>query len=464
MKLSYDLIIIGGTLEGIFAAEYAVSLGARTALIIPDYHFNQALISLIINQIKLDFSQVNNKIDFSSLIKTRKLLITEQILPQLERLGVDIIIDKAKFDHDKNLILKTNKHNLQASAYLLATSAEIWQSQAASQLQSDYLTIHNLINQSSWHSLPKNLVIIGDDLSTINLGKILRNLGKKITIITPKQQLLPSEDENISFSIQANLEAQGIEIFTNCQVKAIKVTDGFKWLQLGDKNIKTEEVIITNLLPNFAQISGIGDELGLKKLGIDLSLKRVLVNPKLQTSHPQIYACGDLLGGYSLVNLSQAEAKIAVKNALIAPIHHINYQTFPYLLTTYPPILRVGYTETQARQIYGNNLKIIKFRIQPQLSHVPANNLATLVKIILDDNNYIVGSHFFNLENQEIITAISLIMQQNKTIKSLFKSAFCDIYSLEIIKQIYHIWRKQNLAKNQLIMNLLETLFIWKRR
>ncbi len=464
MKLSYDLIIIGGTIEGIFAAEYAVSLGARVALVILENYSNEAGKNLIIYQLKTDlYNNFNNNVDFSSLIKERQGLITEQYLPRLEMLGVDVIVSQARFYQDKNLTLKTDKHTLQAPAYLLATSSQLWQSEFDDQHRQNYLTIDDLINQDNWHSLPKKLVIIGNDLITINLAVILRKLDKKITIITSKKQLLVSEDEDISFSIQVSLEAQGIDIFTNCQVTQIKLIDGFKWLQAGDKAIETEEIIITNSPQIVEQSPTIRDELGLEKLGIDLSLKRILVNSKLQTRHRQIYACGDLLGGYNLFNISQAEAKIAVKNALIFPINKINYHTLPYLLTTYPKIARVGYTETQARQIYGSNLKIIKFRLKPQLRHFNLDKPATLIKIILDDNNSIIGSHFFNLENLEIITVISLIIKQNKPIQSLFKFTFCDTYSTEIINQIYHIWQKQNFGNNKFIMNLLETFFIWKR-
>ena len=62
-----------------------------------------------------------------------------------------------------------------------------------------------------------------------------------------------------------------------------------------------------NYNTNSTTLSKINGNLGLEELGIDLSLGIIKVNDKLQTSHRQIYACGDLLGGYNLLNIAQYE-------------------------------------------------------------------------------------------------------------------------------------------------------------
>ena len=471
MKITYDIIIIGGTLEGIFAAKYAVSLGARVALIINQDYTSDLGKDLIIHQLGADLFNINSKIDMFNLVKQRQLLIIEHYLPELEIMGVDIIFSSAKFCQSKKLSLKINKYNLQAPVYLLAMSSQFFHNPIKKQLNHlsllKYLTINDLINQPDWQKLPNNIVIIGNNINTIVLAQKLNKFDKNITIITSKKQLLPFEDEDISFTIQAYLEGQGVCILANKNITQIKSIDGFKWLQAGNKAIQTEEIIFTNQYHSYdgnsKELNNLTDNLGLKKLGIDLSLGRIIVNDKLQTSHPQIYACGDLLGGYNLPNIAQYEAKIAIKNALILPINQIDYHSQPYLLPTNPSIVRIGYTETQARQIYNDKLKIIKFRYRPQLSNFTQNNYTALIKIILDNNYYLIGAHFVNILCQELVTAFSLTIQENKKIDSVLSIPFYDIYSLEIINHLYKIWQEQSLEKNRLRRDILETYFIWKR-
>lgn len=465
MKLSYDLIIIGGSLEAIFSAEYAVNLGARIGLIIPNNYDSEAGQNLLIYQLGINLLNHYEYINPLDLLKEKQLLITEKYLPQLEQLGVDIIFSQVRFAQNPNLILKTEKYTLQANSYLLATSSQFFANLFNYQSSSPYLTVKDLMYKISGQNLPENIVIIGDDLITINLAQILTKLKKQITIITEKNQLLSSEDEDISFAIQANLEAQGIKILTNSPITQIKLIDHSKWLQAGNKAIETDEIILTKI----NSISGLNnfnknqETLGLEKLGIDLSLGKIKVNNKLQSSHAQIYACGDLLGGYNLPSLAQYETKIAIENALFFNRKQVDYYSFPYHLPIQPAITRIGYTEKQARAIYGDNLSIIKFRLTSQLYNFLQDKPATLIKIILDDHDYIIGSHFFNLDSQEIIIAISQIIKQNQTIKFLFKFSFCDNYSREIINQIYQVWVKKYRAKNTFLTDLIETFLLWKR-
>lgn len=465
MKISYDLIIIGGSLEAIFSAEYAVNLGARVGLIIPHHYHSELGQNLLIHQLGINTFNSDNSVNPLGLLQEKQLLITEQYLPQLENFGVDIIFSQVRFAQNPNLILKTEKYTLQANSYLLATSSQFFANLLNYQSSSQYLTVKDLIYKISGQNLPENIVIIGDDLMTIHLAQILTKQQKQITIITEKNQLLSSEDQDISFAIQANLEAQGIKILTDSLITQIKLIDHSKWLQAGNKAIETDEIILTKI----NSISGLNnfnknqETLGIEKLDIDVSLGKIKVNNKLQSNHPQIYACGDLLGGYNLPSLAQYEAKIAIENALFFPLKQVDYYSFPYHLPIQPAITRIGYTEKQAREIYGDNLPIIKFRFISQLYNYPQEKPAILIKIILDDHDYIIGCHFFNLDNQEITIAISEIMKQNQTIKSLFNLSFCDNYSREIVNQIYKIWFKTYRAKNTLLTDIIETFLLWKR-
>ncbi|MGI0481191.1 FAD-dependent oxidoreductase [Geminocystis sp. CENA526] len=482
MKNDYDLVVIGGTKQGFFCAEYAVKLGARVALVIDD-----KLASIEHEQ---DFLLLNNGISYQEFLQEKKRIIEYKILPDLEVLGVDIIFSQCKFIQQKQLILFTEKRQLKSSAYLLVMTAN----QLFSPLSPLYpplvrgeLTLNNLLDEKTWHNLPEELTILGDDINTIYLVNKLSQENKKISIISASSQILPSEDEDISYQLQLFLEGKGIKIYLNHNdtglefdratsdddLKTQRVTtsdDDLKTQRVttSDDKLKTQRVTtpddklktlrVTTLTKNLSK----EDNLELTKLGIKNNGGKIEVNSKLQTKHPQIYACGDLLGGYALESLIPYEVKIAVNNALFFPYQEINYSDIPYTLNTNPPINRLGYTEKQAKFLLSQNIKVLKIYC---LLTSPINwqQEVTFLKIILDESNYLLGFHSFGFGVEELITAMTFIKKRNLPFYYLFKMSFANLNTQKLITKINNYWKKEQRRQYQIILDLAETFFIWKR-
>lgn len=456
MKLKYDLVVIGGTKQGILAAEYGAKLGARVALVIDDNSLNKNNYQTFLLEFKEDLLKLDNQINLREFLAETKLTFTNKLLPILELLGVDIIANNCYFNNDKKLTLVIGKHELESVSYLLAmTSSQLWKENISQKYDNNNLTINDLILQNNWHNLPESIVIIGNNISTIYLANKLTLLGKKITLITENKQLLPTEDDDISFQLQLILESQGVKIYTKSNINQLDIFNVNK-VTNNDDNLSKNQIIIfdNNYLTE--------DKLRLETLGIKSQNGKIWVNSKLQTHYSKIYGCGDLLGGYNLDNVTEYEAKIAVNNSLFFPWQQINYNNIPYTLVTNPPIYRVGYTEKQAKLLLGKNINILTLNSSWR-SPLNLTQNDTFIKIILDNNNYILGFHGLGLGIEEILTGITLLMTEKKAFNYLFKLKFCQVNSLQIIKNIQQAWLEKNKKQNQLIMNFRETFFIWKR-
>ncbi|BAQ60847.1 mercuric reductase [Geminocystis sp. NIES-3708] len=445
MKFHYDLVVIGGTKQGILAAEYAAKLGARVALVIDSDYLEENDNQSFVLEFKDDLLRLNNNISCQEFIAEKKLILMQKSLLNLELLEVDIIKSNCYFHNHKNLTLLTSKYQLKSSSYLLASIPH--QLFLENILETDnHIQINHLLSQDNWNNLPQNIVIFGDDISAIYLANKLITLGKNITLVNQNQQILPTEDEDISFQLQLILESQGIKIYTQSHIN--------NFHHNGDTD--NQIIIVTNHI--FLK----ENKLRLDNLGIKSEKGKILVNNKLQTQHHQVYACGDLLGGYNLDNVTEYEIKIAVNNSLFFPWQKINYYHIPYILSTNPPLYRVGYTEKQARLLSNKNIKtlIINSNLFSGLS-LGENNI--FIKIILDDNNNLLGFHGLGFELEEILTGITLLIKQKKVLSDLFKLKFSQLKSLEIVRNIQQVWLAKNNTQHQFIMNLLETFFIWKR-
>lgn len=460
MRIKYDLVIIGGTKQAFFSAEYAVKLGARVALVIDDNDFlskYQENISLSFREFKNELLLLDNQINYQDFIVEQKKIILNKIIPNLQLLGVDIIFSKCKFSQEKELILLTNRDTLKSASYLLAmTEEQLFYKEKEANKNDKILTINELLFTKNWENLPEDITIIGNDITAVYLVNKLQQFNKKITLICPSQQILPSEDEDISYQWQLFLESKGIKIYLNSNDTALGIEMELLDRATSDDNLKTLQV--TTLAENRSK----EDNIGLSNLGIKNHQGKIKVNSKLQTKHPKIYGCGDLLGGYALESLTEYEAKIAVNNGLFFPHQEINYSNIPYSLKTNPPIYRLGYTEKQARFLLSERIKVFKVFC---LLKSPQNwqQEVTFLKIILDKDNEILGFHSFGFGVEELITAITFIKKHNLNLNYLFNMSFANLHTQQLMTEIDKSWKKENQRQHQIILDLAETFFIWKR-
>jgi pyruvate/2-oxoglutarate dehydrogenase complex dihydrolipoamide dehydrogenase (E3) component len=459
MVRDYDLIVIGGTPEAITAAEFANQLGARVALVIAQNDNYSSYLEQIYNHAwNYIYSHQQNQLSIKAIWIEMLSVIREQNYHQLAVAGVDVIFGQAEFCRLPYPGLIVNQRKLRSLAYLLAISSQVFIPFIEAINKVDYLTPEDIYQKEDLTVLPEKILVIGDNINAIQLARILNFLNKKVTLLAPKKQILPAEDLDSCFLIQAQLEAEGIQIFTNSPVSQIRQIEANKWVQAGNRAIETEEIIMATSLkkPN---ISG----LNLGAVGVKLGKQGIKVNQKLQTTNPQIYACGDVGGGYNFPNIAEYEAKIAVKNALFYPLFEVNYNYLPYTIFTEPQLARVGLTEVQARKLYGDDIQIVKTPFQELDAASISNNSTGFAKFIVLPNGEILGVHLVGKNVAEIISIIALAGQNKLKLSTMAKLANPYLTYSEIINHIAQKWQGEHWTQNKLITNLLETFFIWRR-
>ena len=83
------------------------------------------------------------------------------------------------------------------------------------------------------------------------------------------------------------------------------------------------------------------------KLNIELHRNGVKVDEYLQTSHPGVYACGDITGYSLLAHTAIREAEVAI-NHILGVEDRMNYNSVPGVVYTNPEVAGVGKTEEEA--------------------------------------------------------------------------------------------------------------------
>ena len=232
-------------------------------------------------------------------------------------------------------------------------------------------------------------------------------------MIVKNLQVLSSLDADTSYLVQAILEADGVRVLTDTSVSQVKEIEGKKWIQAGNEAIETDEILTcVGYEPNIKNLQ-------LEAVNVKWHRRGIDVNSWLQTTNPQIYACGDVIGGYSGANISNYEAKIAVNNALSLPKLKVNYQSIPWGTYTSPQIAQVGFTENQATQIYEKDVVVLPHYFKDVATAQLKEETTGILKIVMRRNGEILGATIIGSQAGELINIMALAIAQKLKIEAI---------------------------------------------
>ncbi|RJQ86918.1 MAG: dihydrolipoyl dehydrogenase [Desulfobacteraceae bacterium] len=231
--------------------------------------------------------------------------------------------------------------------------------------------------------LPSRLVIIGGGVIGIEFAQLMHRMGVKITVIEQMGSILPAEDNETVRVLSDLLEKEGLELITGAGVKRIEADGkGGKLVVFGlngKDHIRSADLVLvaTGRKPCTSN-------LGLESLGIPLTDKNhIVVNERMETGVPGIYAIGDVTGGIMLAHAAMAEGICAVENACGIG-RPMNYRPIPRCVYTAPELASAGLTEAEAKAHYGDKLKIGRFPLMANGKAAILNENEGLIKIVAE--------------------------------------------------------------------------------
>jgi len=494
MTIDYDVVIIGGSLTGRYAALAATKLHAKVALIEPQINYGfiyYHTLSEIANRLQSlndadNFGIRTNHADIAekchiSVAWQEAMLYADGVKANIQELnspailaalGVDVIFGRGEFQSSPHLAFaiydndeksSQSAHHqilrlLRGRTYLLASGSRPAIPKIEGLQATGYITLANIWQSLQKPTLPQNWVIIGGTPQSIEIAQTLARLGCSITLVIKYPYILPNIDPEIAQLLQAQLEVDGVRVLTQTPVTQVKQIEDKKWIQAGDKAIETDEILIaTSQKPNI-------ESLNLAAVGVKWYQHRLLVNDKLQTTNKRIYACGDVIGGYDFANIANYEARIALNNALFFPRWNVNYQHIPWGIFTRPMLMQVGLTETQASQKLSQDEFLILRQYFKSLTAAQIQSETTgICKLIVQRSGEILGATILGAVAGELINLIALAIDQKIKVKDLANLAPINPSFSEILTQAAQEWHQQKLNSNPNLQDRLEGFFHFRR-
>ena len=268
----------------------------------------------------------------------------------------------------------------------------------------------------SLDAVPASLGIIGGGVIGCEFASIYNAFGCKVTIIEMLPEIVANMDPDIVKPLKVKLQKDGVEIFTSTRVESIQENpDG---LAITTSSPAGEQIItVAKVLLSVGRKAEL-DTLELAQAGIETARGAIVVNQKMQTNVPHIYAVGDCNGGVMLAHVASAEGIVAVET-IIGKRSQIDFKTIPYCVYTKPELASVGMTEAQARD-QGYEVKVGTFPMAVNGKAMIMGETTGVVKYVTDAaTGEILGLHMAGPRATDLIVEGALAIRLEATVAEL---------------------------------------------
>jgi pyruvate/2-oxoglutarate dehydrogenase complex dihydrolipoamide dehydrogenase (E3) component len=299
--------------------------------------------------------------------------------------------------------------------------------------------------------------VIGAGPIGCELSQSLSRLGVAVTLIASRDQIMPKEEPSAAAVVQQQLAAEGVRVLLNSRAQQVTVVDGQKHLSVGAETLVVDEILVaTGRMPNV-------ESLNLAAAGVSVGKAGIQVNEKLQTPNHRIYAAGDVIGGYQFTHVAGYEAAVALQNALFLPTKKVDYRVIPWATFTDPELARVGLTERQARDRYGEDVAVLMQEFKGVDRALAEGVGLGFAKLITRRNGEILGAHLVGPHAGELIHEVVLAMSYRLKVDAL--KSIIHIYPTlaEVNAKAALQLTKQTYAQNERLQTLLRKFFNWRR-
>lgn len=289
-------------------------------------------------------------------------------------------------------------------------------------------------------TLPQSLLVIGGGIIGCELGQMFARAGVRVTICC-RRRLLPAAEPEVSEALAEYLRQEDITICQGLGYQKIgRSANGIALTchtSEGERVIEADQVLAaTGRNPNTGNLH-------LEKAGIALNRKGgVGVNAYMQTSHPDIYAVGDVTGQDMFVYMAAYGGKLAAHNALNGNTHRYSNDAMPWVVFTDPQMAAAGLTEVEAKaEGYDVITSTITLDYVPR--HIAARDTRGLIKLIAErKTGKLLGASILAPEAGDSIQTIVMALKVELSTENLADTIFPYLTAVEGIKLAAQAFKK----------------------
>lgn len=440
----FDLAILGGGPAGYVAAEKAAKGGMSVVLFekreLGGVCLNEGCIptkTLLYSAKLFDYARHGDKygvsvsdasLDFPAVMKRKEKVVKKLVggvRVRMREAAVEVVKENAFIEGavPGGFAVSADEGRYEAARLLVCTGSEAAVPPIPGVAESPAIVTNRELLQMT--EIPENLVIIGGGVIGMEFASFFNSVGSKITVIEMLPKILGPMDQEISAMLQAQYAKKGVEFHLSCKVVAVEGSEVVYETPEGEICRAAGDKILLSV-GRRANVRGFG----LENIGVKVE-RGIVVNSKMETSVPGVWAAGDVTAFSMLAHTASREAEVAVSNMLGIPAE-MSYKAIPGIVYTNPEVAGVGITEQEA----GDDVKVLKLPMAYSGRFVAENERGEgLCKVLVGPLGEVVGVHMLGNPCSEIILSAAIAVEKGMTVKELLEVVFPHPTVGEILKE-----------------------------
>ena len=477
-KRDFNIIVIGGGSAGLVSAYIASAVKAKVALIeknrlggdclntgcVPSKAIIRTakILSYIRRHKEFGIRSVSMEFDFADAME-RVQSVIKKIEPHdsVERyvsLGVNCIKGKAQVISPHEVLV--NDRIWTTKNIIVATGARPAVLNIEGLENIDYLTTDTI-----WglRKKPERLLVLGGGPIGCELAQCFARLGIQVTLVEMAPRLLNREDAEIGQAIRVRFENEGVRVCVNAKCRKIGVEDSKRYMVI-EKGDEEERIEFDQLLLAVGRKSN-SRGFGLEDVGVSFNRNGAIeVDEYLRTTnHPNIYACGDVVGPYQFTHTASHQAWYCVVNALFSPFKKfkVDYSVIPWCNFTDPEVARVGLNEKEA-QALGVAYEVLFFGMDDLDRAIIDNENYGFVKVLTQPGkDRILGVTIVGNHAGDLIVEFVLAMKHRLGLNRILGTIHIYPTMTEANRFAAGVWKKEHTSR--FLLWLLKKIHTFRR-
>lgn len=445
--MKYDVAIIGGGPAGYTAAERAAKGGLSTILFeknaLGGVCLNEGCVPTktllysaktydnIRHAAKYAVKAENPSFDLGKIIARKNKVVkklTAGIRMKMTEAGATVINAEASIEgraEDGTLTIVAADTRYEAANLLICTGSETVIPPIPGLAETAYWTSREALQSKE---LPASLVIIGGGVIGMEFASFFNSLGVEVHVVEMLDKILGPMDRELSEMLQAEYAKRGVKFYLGHKVTGVHGTEVSVEKEGESFTLTGEKVLLS------VGRRPVTKGFGLENLGVEPFRNGVKVNEYMQTSLPNVYACGDITAFSLLAHTAASEAEVAIDH-ILGKAHPMSYKAIPGVVYTNPEIAGVGRTEEEL-QAAGVAYTVKKIPMAFSGRFVAENEMGNGVcKLLLDGEGTLIGAHLLGNPASELIVIAGMAIEQGMKAEQLTRFVFPHPTVGEILKE-----------------------------
>lgn len=447
MNMKYDVAIIGGGPAGYTAAEKAAKGGLSTVLFeknaLGGVCLNEGCVPTktllysaktydqIKHASKYAVSAENPSFDYPKIIARKNKVVkklTAGIRMKMKESGVEVITGEAMIQgktDEGNILIQCAEQVYEAKNLLVCTGSESVIPPIPGVNETEYWTSREALQSKE---LPASLIIIGGGVIGMEFASFFNSMGTEVQVVEMLDKILGPMDKELSDMLQAEYTKRGVKFYLGHKVTGIHGQEVMVEKDGESFTLHGEKVLLS------VGRRPVTKGFGLETLALEPFRNGIKVNEYMQTSLPNVYACGDITAFSLLAHTAVSEAEVAIDH-ILGKARAMSYKAIPGVVYTNPEIAGVGKTEEEL-QTSGTPYQVKKIPMAFSGRFVAENEMGNGVcKLILAEDGTLIGAHLLGNPASELIVIAGIAIEKGMKAEELTSFVFPHPTVGEILKE-----------------------------